>query len=85
MSLRWGAVLLDQRLHRSPGLVVELCAHVHPATLSRWRRGIMLPDAERLELIERVTGVPVGTWREHADETNRCALCNREKDDTDGR
>jgi transcriptional regulator with XRE-family HTH domain len=77
--MKWGAVLLDQRCHRTPAIIAELERHVHPATISRWRRGIMLPDATRIALIEQIANIPASTWREYADETHRCALCDREE------
>lgn len=67
-----GAVRLDVLLFVKPELLRAL--PVHPSTLSRWRRGLILPDNESRRTIHTATGIPAADW-EAPNDQERCPLC----------
>jgi transcriptional regulator with XRE-family HTH domain len=46
----------------------------HASTVSRWRRGLILPDAESRETIRAATGIPAADW-DTPESDKFCPIC----------
>lgn len=67
-----GAARLDVLLFVKPELLRALS--VHASTLSRWRRGLVLPDTESRRIIHTATGIPEADW-DMPSKDEFCPLC----------
>lgn len=67
-----GAVRLDVLLFVKPELLRAL--PVHPSSLSRWRRGLVIPDPESRRTIHTATGIPADDW-DTQNNDDLCPLC----------